>query len=253
MSSLFTPNPPHFFKIILEKTIEDGKVRIPKSFWRKYGTGIPSQIELRVPSGAVWKVGLTKSEGNVWLQHGWREFAEHYSLKFGHFLVFRYEGSCNFHVVICDTSSSEINYPHVSNISNNHGENRNLDVHLHEVKVEEVEDDDVSVEILTKPPPSKKVRQRSKVSSSQPSKKRKTRSTNATISEEDLPSGHPRGQQVSNGMQKTNTFRGERKAEALERAEAFKSTNPFGIVAMQPSYVNPGRKITLPASSVKST
>ncbi|TYH37966.1 hypothetical protein ES332_D12G077200v1 [Gossypium tomentosum] len=48
------------------------------------------------------------------LQNGWREFAEHYLLEFGSFVVFRYEGNDRFHVLIFDKSASEIDYPYTS-------------------------------------------------------------------------------------------------------------------------------------------
>ncbi|XVF15619.1 hypothetical protein REPUB_Repub09cG0169800 [Reevesia pubescens] len=71
---MFTPKTPHFFKIILEDTIQDWKLRIPTKFVRKYGSCLSiSSVILIVPSGATWHVGLTKSDDNgVWLQHEWQ-------------------------------------------------------------------------------------------------------------------------------------------------------------------------------------
>ncbi|KAF2318751.1 hypothetical protein GH714_010467 [Hevea brasiliensis] len=48
-------------------------------------------------------------------------------------------------------------------------------------------------------------------------------------------------------------LRAKEKTEALRRASTnFKSENPFFLIAMQPSYVHPGEKMTIPASfSVK--
>lgn len=45
------------------------------------------------------------------LQEGWPEFSEHYTLKRGHLLVFRYEGNSVFNAVISDKSTVEIDYP----------------------------------------------------------------------------------------------------------------------------------------------
>ena len=75
---------------------------------------------LTLPNGAKWEVGLTKHEGEVWLQKGWREFAEYYSLKLGYLVVFRYEENSHFHVLIFDPSATEIDYP--SKSSNGHEE-----------------------------------------------------------------------------------------------------------------------------------
>ncbi|GLU13643.1 hypothetical protein SLE2022_302670 [Rubroshorea leprosula] len=177
---MFTPKVPHFFKVILEDTIRDGKLEIPKKFVRKYGNGMLSSVVLEVPSGAVWRVGLTRSDGRVWLQCGWNEFAEYYSLKYGHFLVFRYEGNCNFHVLIFDTSASEIEYP---NFSSRHGRGCILYKEFQEPEIGEAEDD-VSVEILHEIPPRRKVRQKSPAPCSRPCKKMKTTMSDSLIDDQ---------------------------------------------------------------------
>ncbi|KAE8680923.1 hypothetical protein F3Y22_tig00111366pilonHSYRG00370 [Hibiscus syriacus] len=107
---MFASKTPHFFKIILQEAIGDGMLGIPRKFVRKYGNQLSSPVKLEVPSGAIWQVELTKSDERVWLQKGWREFAEQYSLEFGSFLVFRYQGNDHFHVLIFDRSASEIEY-----------------------------------------------------------------------------------------------------------------------------------------------
>ncbi|KAK8619133.1 hypothetical protein V6N13_133100 [Hibiscus sabdariffa] len=84
---------------------------IPRKFVRKYGNQLSSPVKLEVPSGAIWQVELTRCDERVWLQKGWREFAEHYSLELGSFLVFRYQGNDRFHVLVFDRSASEIEYP----------------------------------------------------------------------------------------------------------------------------------------------
>ncbi|XP_038996809.1 B3 domain-containing transcription factor VRN1-like [Hibiscus syriacus] len=111
----FKSNSPCFFKLILQDTIQSGKLGIPKNFVKKHGNEISSPALLRVPSGEVWKVELTKSDGKIWLENGWPQFSNHYTLDFGYLLVFRYDGNINFHVVIFDTSATEIQYPHTGN------------------------------------------------------------------------------------------------------------------------------------------
>ncbi|XP_039069832.1 B3 domain-containing protein Os11g0197600-like [Hibiscus syriacus] len=61
----------------------------------KFKSNSPSL--LRVPSGEVWRVELTKSDGKIWLENGWHQFSNHYTLDFGYLLVFRYDGNSNFH------------------------------------------------------------------------------------------------------------------------------------------------------------
>ncbi|OMO84144.1 hypothetical protein COLO4_22200 [Corchorus olitorius] len=110
---MFKTKTPHFFKVILDDTIRERKLGIPKLFVRKYGNQLPSPVHLEVPSGQVWKVELTKCDSKVWLQKGWHQFAEHYSLESGHFVVFRYKGNARFDVVIFDRTASEIEYPYI--------------------------------------------------------------------------------------------------------------------------------------------
>ncbi|GKU99043.1 hypothetical protein SLEP1_g11956 [Rubroshorea leprosula] len=148
--------------------------RIPRKFVRRYGHGMSSPVVLQDPSGAVWKVGLIKSEGCMWLQNGWKEFAEHYSIKYGHFVVFRYEGNCKFHVIIFDMSASEIEYPQTSK---SHGEDCDQVENFRQPKEEEAKDD-ISVEILREIPQSRKKRQKSPLPCSWPCKKVKTTLTN---------------------------------------------------------------------------
>ncbi|KAF7113891.1 hypothetical protein RHSIM_RhsimUnG0104400 [Rhododendron simsii] len=113
---------PHFFKIIHSSVVPHQKLRIPTKFIGQYGKNVGNHVFLKVPSGAVWKVELERSNGVVWMCNGWKEFAKYYSIGFGHLLVFRYNGNCNFNVLIFDTSASEIEYP----VSATHGEQNNI-------------------------------------------------------------------------------------------------------------------------------
>lgn len=118
---------PHFFKIILPRVLRDRKLvrllnllldnvtcfsqGIPKSYIQSYGKFLSDNMSLKVPTGAVWKVGLTRGDDEVWLQSGWKEFAECYSIEYEHILVFRYEGHSSFSVLIFDKTACEIEYP----------------------------------------------------------------------------------------------------------------------------------------------
>ncbi|KAE9466907.1 hypothetical protein C3L33_01164, partial [Rhododendron williamsianum] len=113
---------PHFFKIIHSSVVPHQKLRIPMKFISQFGKNVGNHVFLKVPSGAVWKVELERSNGVVWMCNGWKEFAKYYSIGFGHLLVFRYDGNCNFNVLIFDTSASEIEYP----LSATHGEQTNI-------------------------------------------------------------------------------------------------------------------------------
>lgn len=91
---------------------------IPRKFVRKYGKYLCGRVYLKAPRGGVWAVDMVRYSGDAWLQTGWPEFARLYSLCFGHFLVFKYQGNSNFDVFIYDKRGIEIDYPLVSNVTN---------------------------------------------------------------------------------------------------------------------------------------
>ena len=97
---------------------------------------------LTIPTGTKWTVKLTKRDGEVWFQNGWREFANCHALTMGSFLVFRYEGNSGFFVLIFDATATEIEYP------------------LHDQpqvhRMEDNESDDNSIEIMATFMPSQK-------------------------------------------------------------------------------------------------
>ncbi|GKU93618.1 hypothetical protein SLEP1_g7195 [Rubroshorea leprosula] len=238
----FTSHTPHFFKIILDDTGRCEKLRIPEKFAKRYGSDILSPVFLKVPSGAVWEVELKMCDDDTWLWNGWSEFAKHYSLGYGSFLVFRYEGNCHFHVIIFDKTALEIAYPcvrtHVKVPNPTNGGFQDL-----------MMEDDISVEILDEVPPSKKTRVRSASPSSQP--RRMTRSTSNLRSPDIKPSRvkyeiqepefdakrsgkHPQKMEV---CRRKPTLGHKEREKALLRASSFNSKHPFFAVVMQPSYI----------------
>ena len=85
--------------------------RIPKKFINKYGVELGSMAFLTIPNGTKWIVKLTKCDGEVWFQNGWREFTNCHALTVGSLLVFRYKGNSGFSVLIFDATATEIEYP----------------------------------------------------------------------------------------------------------------------------------------------
>ncbi|GLT37271.1 hypothetical protein SLA2020_116010 [Shorea laevis] len=249
----FTSHTPHFFKIILDDTGRCEKLRIPKEFAKRYGSDISSPVFLKVPSGAVWEVELKMCDDDTWLCNGWSEFAKHYSLGYGSFLVFRYEGNCHFHVIIFDKTALEIAYPcirtHVRVPNPTDGGFQDL-----------MMEDDISVEILDDVPPSKKTRVRSASPSSQP--RRMTRST-SNLRSLDIKSSrvkyeiqepefdakrsgkHPQQMEV---CRRKPTLGHEEREKALLRASSFNSKHPFFAVVMQPSYIYDKCRMCLPVN-----
>ncbi|XP_021679655.2 B3 domain-containing transcription factor VRN1 [Hevea brasiliensis] len=131
-SSLLQPKKIRFFKIILEDTVRDKKLEIPRSFVKKYGNALSNQAILKLPDGASWKIELFKGCYvccDVWLSEGWQEFVDYYSVKLAHLLLFTYEGNSQFSVVIFSKTATEIDYPL-----------RNMDFKFQEPKREETED-----------------------------------------------------------------------------------------------------------------
>lgn len=84
---------------------------IPRKFVREYAKNLVDHVFLKTPNRSFWQVELERTNGEVWLHNGWHEFAKYYSICFGHFLVFRYEGDSVFHVIIFDKSATEVEYP----------------------------------------------------------------------------------------------------------------------------------------------
>eukprot|EP00257_Ricinus_communis_P028005 XP_025015419.1 B3 domain-containing transcription factor VRN1-like [Ricinus communis] len=174
----FKENTPHLFKIILDKTIRDGKLGVPKKFARKYGKNLSSLVLLKIFDGSVWQVELTKSDGGIWLQKGWQEFAKHYPLAHGHLLIFEFHqrSSSHFNVLIFDKSASEIDYPS-SNI--NHENERSPEKQFQEPKTEETENDP-TLEILDGILPCDRTKRKSPLQFPQPHKIMKIESSSLT-------------------------------------------------------------------------
>ncbi|KAL8046921.1 hypothetical protein ABFS82_08G210600 [Erythranthe guttata] len=111
-TNCFSKKDPKFMKIVLNPS--DHKLKIPREFVKRYGNTLLrncSVISLKVPTDSLWRVELTRADGEIWLQNGWKEFVEFYSIKFGHLLVFEYQGSFQFRVLVFDMTASEIEYP----------------------------------------------------------------------------------------------------------------------------------------------
>ncbi|WCJ19559.1 B3 domain-containing protein Os11g0197600 [Euphorbia peplus] len=111
---------PKFFKIILQDTIQDARLAIPRKFVKEHRDCLSSRITIKVSDGTLWKMELLMGHNyEAWLQQGWKEFEEYYSLQHGFLLLFKYEDGSNFHVIIFDTTLLEIEYPKKPDSSTN--------------------------------------------------------------------------------------------------------------------------------------
>ncbi|KAK4772192.1 hypothetical protein SAY86_013967 [Trapa natans] len=211
----------HFFKIILYDTIQSGKLMIPKKFLRKYGTELRKSDTaiLKVPTHDSWKMELMKSHDSVWLDKGWPDFLNFYSIKHGHFLVFRPEfgtSSNEFYVVIFDKSCTEIEYPLKSHLSSR------------EVKVE---NNETPVETAAYQPSKRKM-------------KSKTHLQNGSSSAACFV------ERVGRTSYEGSLLRAKRN-EAVQRAKSFKSLEPYFMTVMQPCYIRPPYTMSVPGRFMK--
>ncbi|KAI5440347.1 hypothetical protein KIW84_010013, partial [Lathyrus oleraceus] len=101
----------HFKKAILPSPIHAKQIRIPNEFVTRFGKELGNVAEITVPDGSVWEMKLKKRNENIFLTTKWQEFAEYYSIEYGCYLSFKYEGDSKFSVVIFDATSVEICYP----------------------------------------------------------------------------------------------------------------------------------------------
>jgi hypothetical protein len=85
--------------------------RIPDEFITRFGNELGNVAKITVPNGREWDMELKKCGNGVFLSNKWEEFAEYYSISYGCYLDFKYEGNSEFNVVIYDTTSVEICYP----------------------------------------------------------------------------------------------------------------------------------------------
>ncbi|XP_050257524.1 B3 domain-containing transcription factor VRN1-like [Quercus robur] len=214
---------------------------------------------LTVPNGTKWKVKLTKRDGEVCFQNGWCKFASYHALNPGHLLVFKYEGNSHFYVLIFDTTATEIDYP--------------LDDQQEVHRMEDIESDDNSLEIMDGFMPSQKRREKSPLPCPLPHKRAKTnpRSSNlqagggdthfrpeltkykgSMLEKSKMNAGvsftrrESKAEECSGATKRCpksevieRTLSAREKDRAFQRVRAFESKNPFFKVVMQPSYVYP--------------
>ncbi|CAJ2652500.1 unnamed protein product [Trifolium pratense] len=103
--------PKHFMKAILPSPIHVKQIRIPDEFITRFGNELKNVATIAVPDGCVWEMELKKCDEHVFFCNRWQEFVEYYSIGYGCYLSFKYEGNSKFRVIIFDATSVEICYP----------------------------------------------------------------------------------------------------------------------------------------------
>ncbi|CAL1409791.1 unnamed protein product [Linum trigynum] len=276
---------PHFFKIILDDAIRDGKLFIPTKFVKLYGGNLEDSAVLRDPSGTEWTVELTESDGDVWLQKGFPEFAEFYSLSHGYLVVFELvdRWTSRFNVVVFDPTATEIEYPSppLAALSWKKAVPNPKPSPVHEAMLtsdsneSETDVDDSSVEILdafpSLPGKSRGGRDGDLVNNCSSDVKVGTgrRTAEAIMCLETLDDAgdqwkkmkfcasapaklevdRNRGGTMNNGVKRLRGLSLNEKTEAIGRArEVFTSEMPHFMVAVHPSYIHPGSTVSIPMS-----
>ncbi|KAK9747627.1 hypothetical protein RND81_02G004200 [Saponaria officinalis] len=104
--------PRSFFKLMLSPSSQSIKLRIPEVFASAYEEELctSTDVVLVVPTGETWKVTITKEDDKLWFREGWRNFVDNYSIDYGYFMLFEYEGNLRFNVHVFDLTTCEISY-----------------------------------------------------------------------------------------------------------------------------------------------
>ncbi|GAU43526.1 hypothetical protein TSUD_245540 [Trifolium subterraneum] len=69
--------------------------RLPDEFITRFGNELKNVATIIVPDGCVWEMELKKCDEHVFFGNRWQEFVEYYSIGYGCYLSFKYEGNSN--------------------------------------------------------------------------------------------------------------------------------------------------------------
>ncbi|CAH9139122.1 unnamed protein product [Cuscuta epithymum] len=239
-----------FVKIIFPS--EDSTLKIPEEYVRKCGKKMPKVGSFEVPTGEVWEIELVHSQGQVCLAKGWKEFTRKYSIREGHFLVFRYDGESHFHVIIFDKSATEIEYPQFKTHDDD-GDAARFKAACNSES--DSDDDEIFQEEMETECGLNKRKRKEGFGSEVGDVNRLNYSVNVEESlhhvHESSPSLNPKNLSVE--AYKKYKWRSVRKVtNAIERAKSFRSKNPFYISVMYRSYISSPYTLSIPLQFVKN-
>ncbi|XP_010526004.1 PREDICTED: B3 domain-containing protein REM16-like [Tarenaya hassleriana] len=81
------------------------RLALPRKFSIHCKKKLPETVKLKSPSGVAYNVGLQAENGTLSFRHGWDEFVKDHSLEKNDLLVFKFDGSSHFDVLIFDGES----------------------------------------------------------------------------------------------------------------------------------------------------
>ncbi|CAH9084234.1 unnamed protein product [Cuscuta europaea] len=220
---------------------------------------MPKVGSFEVPTGEVWEIELVHSQGQVCLAKGWKEFTRKYSIRDGHFLVFRYDGESHFHVIIFDKSATEIEYPQFKTHDDDDGDDARFKATCNSES--ECDNDEIFQEKMeTECSPNKRKRKEgfgSEVGDVNGLSYRVNLEESLHHVHESSPSLDPENKSFPFpyhvGAYKKYKWRSVRKVtNAIERAKSFRSKNPFYISVMYRSYISSPYALSIPLQFVKN-
>ncbi|KAL2459175.1 putative B3 domain-containing protein REM7 [Forsythia ovata] len=84
---------------------------IPKVFCRELD-GVQNKDSVITSGKGSWRVKISKgSEGDIYFEEGWSEFVQSHELIIGDFLVFKYKGTMQFHVMAFGPDACQKEFP----------------------------------------------------------------------------------------------------------------------------------------------
>ncbi|XP_057535866.1 uncharacterized protein LOC130813947 isoform X2 [Amaranthus tricolor] len=95
-----------FFKVMLGNDFSD-VLYVPPRFAKTITEMEGERTYLEDSTGQKWKVNLSKVNGSLAFQKGWREFSSSHGIKLGEFLIFNYIKGSHFNVQIFGRSGCE--------------------------------------------------------------------------------------------------------------------------------------------------
>ncbi|KAL6551687.1 hypothetical protein OROGR_007841 [Orobanche gracilis] len=250
VAGLVTAGAVHGFRYLGSKMHKAWKSwwKIPAEFMKRYGHNLPNRVGLKVPSGSTMEVELNHSNDITMLQKGWIEFKERYSIGYGQFLMFEYNGKSEFNVVIFDKTALEINYP---SDADDHSNKRIADDRKHPESEDTngiVESDDSAVSLEESSGTGNKKKRKAGYQENDEARARTSESKLYEPSpEEEYSTGSESTERVE--MQR---YVAKETSMAYHKAAAFVSDHisrsPYFICLMQHSYVSYGFCLYVPVS-----